>query len=171
MWRGLHHSNSNITISGFDKRRKGGPRVSALLEVNTYISRTLPITDVLSQFHSSSKRADVKPIESDRNLRVNACYRQLISSVDSDSAASVHLESMRTAICCLLLSIVFTSLAQNSTPATNVRVPDAATALSIAEPVLIKVYGKQVIDEEHPLKATLQNISLGDCRVGTPPEL
>jgi hypothetical protein len=76
MWRGLHHSNSNITISGFDKRRKGGPRVSALLEVNTYISRTLPITDVLSQFHSSSKRADVKPIESGRNLSVNAFHEK-----------------------------------------------------------------------------------------------
>jgi hypothetical protein len=39
----------------------------------------------------------------------------------------------------------------------NVRVPDAASALKIAEPALIKVYGKQQIDYERPLKATLQD--------------
>ena len=39
----------------------------------------------------------------------------------------------------------------------TVRVPDAATALSIAEPVLIKVYGKRQIDYEKPLTAKLEN--------------
>jgi NTF2 fold immunity protein len=42
-------------------------------------------------------------------------------------------------------------------PATKVRVPDAATALSIAEPALIKVYGKRQIDDERPLTATLDD--------------
>ena len=38
----------------------------------------------------------------------------------------------------------------------TVRVPDAATALSIAEPALIKVYGKRQINYERPLTATLE---------------
>jgi hypothetical protein len=35
------------------------------------------------------------------------------------------------------------------------RVPDETAALQIAEPVLIKIYGKRVIDDERPLKAML----------------
>ena len=62
---------------------------------------------------------------------------------------------MRTSILCALLLLALTSSAQNSQPATKVRVPDAATALSIAEPKLIKVYGKRQIDYERPLTATL----------------
>jgi hypothetical protein len=38
-----------------------------------------------------------------------------------------------------------------------IRVPDAATALSIAEPALAKVYGKRQIDYEKPLTAKLEN--------------
>jgi hypothetical protein len=38
-----------------------------------------------------------------------------------------------------------------------VRVPDAATAVSIAEPALAKVYGKRQIDYEKPLTAKLEN--------------
>ncbi len=37
----------------------------------------------------------------------------------------------------------------------TVRVPDAASALKIAEPALIKTYGKRQIDYERPLTATL----------------
>jgi hypothetical protein len=37
----------------------------------------------------------------------------------------------------------------------TVRVPDSATALKIAEPALIKTYGKRQIDDERPLTATL----------------
>jgi NTF2 fold immunity protein len=62
---------------------------------------------------------------------------------------------MRTSILCVLLLLALTSSAQNSQPATKVRVPDSATALSIAEPALIKVYGKRQIDYESPLTATL----------------
>ncbi len=38
-----------------------------------------------------------------------------------------------------------------------VRVPDAATAISIAEPALAKVYGRRQIDYEKPLTAKLEN--------------
>jgi hypothetical protein len=38
-----------------------------------------------------------------------------------------------------------------------VRVPDAATAISIAEPALAKVYGKRQVDYEKPLTAKLEN--------------
>jgi hypothetical protein len=64
---------------------------------------------------------------------------------------------MKTAILGTLLSIVLTFLAQDSQRSTNVRVPDAATALSIAEPALIKVYGKHQIDYERPLTAVLDD--------------
>jgi hypothetical protein len=63
---------------------------------------------------------------------------------------------MRTAICVLLVSLAFTLSAQNSPPATSLRVPDATAALRIAEPALIKVYGKRQIDCE-PLTARLEN--------------
>jgi hypothetical protein len=64
---------------------------------------------------------------------------------------------MKTAILGTLLLMVLTSSAQNSQPSTNVRVPDSATALSIAEPALIKVYGKRQIDYERPLTAALDD--------------
>jgi hypothetical protein len=57
----------------------------------------------------------------------------------------------------MLLLLALTSSAQNPQPATKVRVPDAASALSIAEPALIKVYGKRQIDYERPLTATLDD--------------
>jgi hypothetical protein len=63
---------------------------------------------------------------------------------------------MRTSILGVLLLLALTSLAQDS-PTTNVRVPDATTALRIAEPALIKVYGKRQIEYERPLTATLED--------------
>lgn len=60
---------------------------------------------------------------------------------------------MKSAICGLLLAITLS--AQSSPPPTIVRVPDEATALKIAEPALIKTYGKRQIDDERPLTATL----------------
>lgn len=64
---------------------------------------------------------------------------------------------MKTAMCGLLIAIAFALSAQKTPPATIVRVPDATTALSIAEPALIKVYGKRQIDYERPLTATLEH--------------
>jgi len=55
------------------------------------------------------------------------------------------------------LFLVVALSAQSSPPPTNFRVPDEATALSIAEPALIKVYGKKTIDYERPLGATLHD--------------
>ena len=46
------------------------------------------------------------------------------------------------------------SRSQNTT---EVRVSDESTALKIAEPALIKTYGKRQIDYERPLRATLHN--------------
>ena len=60
---------------------------------------------------------------------------------------------MRKAICVLFLAVTLS--AQSSPPPTSVRVPDEATALKIAEPALIKTYGKRQIDYERPLTATL----------------
>jgi NTF2 fold immunity protein len=62
---------------------------------------------------------------------------------------------MKAAILGTLLLMALPSLAQNSQPSANIRVPDAATALSIAEPALIKVYGKRQIEYERPLRAVL----------------
>ena len=71
-------------------------------------------------------------------------------------ALGSELEMMKPTICGLLIAIAFGLSAQNAPPASGVRVPDAATALSIAEPALIKVYGKRQIDDERPLTATLE---------------
>jgi NTF2 fold immunity protein len=65
--------------------------------------------------------------------------------------------AMRTSTLFALLLLAFTSLAQNSQPATKVRVPDAATALSIAEPALIKVYGNAKWTTRDHLTATLDD--------------
>lgn len=62
---------------------------------------------------------------------------------------------MKTSILCAVLLLALTSSAQNSQPVSKARVPDAATAVTIAEPKLIKVYGKRQIDYERPLMATL----------------
>jgi hypothetical protein len=62
---------------------------------------------------------------------------------------------MKKAICALFLAVM--SSAQSSPSPTSVRVPDEATALKIAEPALIKTYGKRQIDDERPLTATLDN--------------
>ena len=64
---------------------------------------------------------------------------------------------MRTVILAALLLVAIPSAAQDSQHATSVCVPDAATALSIAEPALIKVYGKRQIDYEKPLTAMLKD--------------
>ena len=49
----------------------------------------------------------------------------------------------------------------------TVRVPDAATALRMAEPSLIRKFGNRVVNEQKPLTATLQDgvwtISGSDC--------
>jgi len=62
---------------------------------------------------------------------------------------------MRKAFCGLFLAVTLS--AQTSPPPSSVRVPDEATALKIAEPALIKTYGKRQIDDERPLTATLEN--------------
>jgi hypothetical protein len=73
------------------------------------------------------------------------------------SSARTYIVAMKTAILATLLLIVLAASAQDSRPSTNVRVPDAAAALSIAEPALIKMYGKRQIDYERPLTATLDD--------------
>jgi hypothetical protein len=62
---------------------------------------------------------------------------------------------MKAAILVLVLLMTFTLSAQSSQLSTNVRVPDEATAVSIAEPALINAYGKRHIDYERPLTAVL----------------
>lgn len=61
---------------------------------------------------------------------------------------------MRTVLLSSLL-LASSLSAQEAQP--SGRVPDAATAVSIAEPALIKVYGKRQIDYEKPLAAKLEN--------------
>jgi hypothetical protein len=46
---------------------------------------------------------------------------------------------------------------QKSKQRAEIRISDAAAAINVAEPALVKVYGKRPIDDEKPLKATLQN--------------
>jgi hypothetical protein len=62
--------------------------------------------------------------------------------------------AMKRTIAGLLLLAVFSLIAPGSGSQTIaiVRVPDAATALKIAERTLIQVYGKRQIDDERPLR-------------------
>jgi len=57
----------------------------------------------------------------------------------------------------LLAAFALTAAHSRSQTTAAVRVPDAATALRIAEPALIKTYGKRQIDYERPLIANLDN--------------
>ena len=56
-----------------------------------------------------------------------------------------------------LLFVALTTIAPNlrSQSSTGIAVPDAATALKIAEPALVKTYGKRQIEYEKPLTAKL----------------
>ena len=55
----------------------------------------------------------------------------------------------------LLAAFALTAADSRSQTTVEVRVPDAATALKIAEPTLIKTHGKRQIDYERPLTAKL----------------
>jgi NTF2 fold immunity protein len=57
----------------------------------------------------------------------------------------------------LLAAFALTAVGSHSQNTTEVRVPDGATALKIAEPALIKTYGKRQIDDERPLTAKLDS--------------
>ena len=58
---------------------------------------------------------------------------------------------------CVLLVMVASSLAQKpADPAPNA-VPDEATAVTIAEKALARIYGKKIIESEKPFTATLTN--------------
>jgi len=57
----------------------------------------------------------------------------------------------------LLVAFALTVPDLRSQSTTGVRVPDATTALEIAEPVLVKTYGKRQIDYERPLTAKLED--------------
>ena len=60
-----------------------------------------------------------------------------------------------SAICCVVF-VLGETYAQSYTPKDGF-VPDSATAVKIAEAVLIPVYGKEKIESERPLKAKLEN--------------
>ncbi len=57
----------------------------------------------------------------------------------------------------LLAVFTLTALESPSQSTATVSVPDAATALKVAEPALIKTYGKRQIDHERPLTAKLED--------------
>jgi len=55
----------------------------------------------------------------------------------------------------LLAAFALTATDSRSQNTEEIRVPDAVTALRIAEPALIKTYGKRQIDYERPLTSKL----------------
>src|SRR5690349_8918450 len=80
----------------------------------------------------------------------NRCSRQLLCLRDSRR----KLKAMKaTVIGVMLAAALVPVFAQSPTASSTVRVPDAASALNIAEPALIKVYGKEKIDYGLPLTA------------------
>jgi hypothetical protein len=65
---------------------------------------------------------------------------------------------MKTALVTTVLAIAMAlSALCQTTGTTPVKVPDSATAASLAEKALTKVYGKKVIESERPFKASLSD--------------
>ncbi|MGE5112130.1 MAG: NTF2 fold immunity protein [Acidobacteriaceae bacterium] len=62
---------------------------------------------------------------------------------------------MKTTILALAMTVTLSAEAQQ--PTSTVKVPDAATAVSIAEKALGKIYGKSKVNAERPFKATLSD--------------
>jgi hypothetical protein len=56
----------------------------------------------------------------------------------------------------LAIAMALSGLCQ-TTEATRQKVPDSATAISLAEKALAKMYGKKVIDSERPFNASLSD--------------
>jgi hypothetical protein len=56
----------------------------------------------------------------------------------------------------LAIAMALSALCQ-TTETTRVKVPDSATAVSLAEKALAKVYGKKVIESERPFNASLSD--------------
>jgi hypothetical protein len=53
------------------------------------------------------------------------------------------------------VGMLLVALSQAAQEVNAPRIPDAATALKIAEPLLVKTYGRKQIDSEKPLSAKL----------------
>jgi hypothetical protein len=67
---------------------------------------------------------------------------------------------MKTMVVALVLAmaVALSALAQTmQSVAAPVKVPDAATAVSLAEPALAKLYGKRLIKSERPFVASLSD--------------
>ncbi|MGC1463508.1 MAG: NTF2 fold immunity protein [Terracidiphilus sp.] len=64
---------------------------------------------------------------------------------------------MKHAIGAGILVVALSIAAQVPQKATDLRVPDAATALKIAIPKLEKIYGRNKIESEQPFGAVLKN--------------
>jgi hypothetical protein len=62
---------------------------------------------------------------------------------------------MKVSVYLALLVVALCTFAQESPSASKARVPDAATALRIAGPILVRTYGNSQIDYERPFAATL----------------
>ena len=70
--------------------------------------------------------------------------------------AKVTPMKMHRAISCIVILLTAAN-AQSYTPKKAGFVPDSATAVIVAEAVLIPVYGKEKIESERPFNATLEN--------------
>jgi hypothetical protein len=65
---------------------------------------------------------------------------------------------MKTTVVAMVLALALSTWCQTrETTITSVRVPDAPTAVSLAEKALTKVYGKKVIESERPFTASLSD--------------
>jgi len=67
----------------------------------------------------------------------------------------VKISSVRLFVCCVTL-LQAGAGAQSIAPRDGF-VPDSATAVKIAEAVLVPVYGREKIESEYPLKAKLEH--------------
>jgi hypothetical protein len=62
---------------------------------------------------------------------------------------------MKKTIQAAMLLVALSASAQDTRQVNAPRIPDQETALKIAEPLLVKTYGRKQIDSEKPLSAVL----------------
>lgn len=65
--------------------------------------------------------------------------------------------TMKHMTAALLLTVALAVSGQDSSSSNHVRVADAVTAIAIARPAAIHVYGRKKIDYEEPLTASIEN--------------
>jgi hypothetical protein len=122
--------------------------IASLLAVSTVVFRTIAMMGMNQPEPTAVEEFAERQVNGVRELRVGPMsYQPLLQFSDAD-----HLSTM-----------IGTYKAERATPAASAAVPDAVTAVRLAEKALSKIYGKRQIESEKPFYA---RVSEGVWTVG-----